>query len=219
MKIIDGIEKMNALHAQEVKEAIIVYPTDTVWGIGAWVGNSKAHKLIAQIKNTAQDKPLSILLGDVNQVLDLALWPEFFSKKWASDFFALQTSLLIKRDLLKTPISDDVLSNGPWVSIRCLENPMIKTLVSKMQGPLSSTSLNVTGRPPITSLEAAMKFCQDEVAPKSPCYFIQSIEKELSGKSSSMLFYGQEQGWQWGRKGLEVDKIEKLVKKIGGKIF
>ena len=50
------------------KGGVILYPTDTIWGIGCDATNEKSIKKIYDIKNRPEDKPLIILVNDINML-------------------------------------------------------------------------------------------------------------------------------------------------------
>ena len=52
---------------------VVIFPTDTVYGIGALPDNEKAIKRLFEIKKRPIDKPLQILISDLKQVDDLAV--------------------------------------------------------------------------------------------------------------------------------------------------
>ena len=50
------------------KGGVILYPSDTIWGIGCDATNEKSIKKIYDIKNRPEDKPLIILVNDINML-------------------------------------------------------------------------------------------------------------------------------------------------------
>ena len=78
----DIINSINVLHSG----GIILYPTDTIWGIGCDATNSNAIKKIYQLKNREEKKSMIILLAHKSDIKNYVLHP---SKK-IIDFLAEQ---------------------------------------------------------------------------------------------------------------------------------
>ena len=76
-------------------ENIYIYPTDTVWGMGASIYLKKAQEQIAEIKKTSGQKPLSMMFYDLDDVKTSFHLPGFMDKTWLQDFFSLKTILAV----------------------------------------------------------------------------------------------------------------------------
>lgn len=119
----------------------ILYPTDTVWGIGCDATNEKAVEKIFQIKKRAGSKSLIVLVAD-----------EKMLNKYVMEVPAVVWDLIDLSDKPITIVYDDVhgLASGITggngsVAIRIPMDDFCKKLINKSGRPLVSTSANFSG--------------------------------------------------------------------------
>jgi len=119
------------------KGGVIIYPTETVYGLGAGIFNKKAVERIKELKGREFDKPLSIAmrLEDVNEYAyapDITLY----------DIFAhLPGPITIVVRKKKVP---EWITRNEYVGIRVPEDPVAFGIISEF-GPIVSTSANKAG--------------------------------------------------------------------------
>lgn len=188
---------------------IIVYPTDTVWGIGCDIYNEDLVKKIHFIKKSDETKPMSILFPSIDDLLDRLNGSFPFSKEWLERFFSLQSTLLIPKSFFKKEIPSWVLADSSFVSVRFLKNKAIDLIFSKLSSPIVSTSLNITGEKPIVEQGDALTFFKQYIAPQGD--FFSNEESSLSGASSTIVKYENDH-FVILREGHLVDDIKKLLK-------
>ncbi len=129
---------------------IIIYPTDTVYGIGGDAANSKIAARIRKIKGLERDKPLSVIMADINMIeeyCEIGLWEEMILKKYLPGPF---TFILKKRREL--PVTND-----KTLGVRVPEFEFCNRLSDEVGKPIISTSANKTGNPPPVSFEEIEK--------------------------------------------------------------
>jgi len=102
---------------------VILYPTDTVWGIGCDATNEEAVKRIFEIKKRADAKAMLVLIDELAEKPLTIIYPE-------------------ARNLAKNLIADD---NS--IGIRVTSEPFSKNLCTQFRKPIVSTSANVSGEP------------------------------------------------------------------------
>jgi len=145
-------EKAIQIAAQTVKRGgVIVYPTDTVYGLGCDPFNREAVKRIFTIKGE-RTKPLPILASDVKKVEKIAqitgLAYRLVEKFWPGPL----TLVLLKKPSLPSIVTCGLDS----VAVRMPNHPVALELIRLSDGLLVGTSANKTGeKPPQTALEAA----------------------------------------------------------------
>ncbi len=186
-------------------ESVFIYPTDTVWGIGASIYSEAAYNKIAEIKNTTTDKPLSIMFTDINMLYKSFNFPENISLSWLNSFFKLETSLGLPKKIATFSIPFWVAARSEMVSVRCLDLEILKPISTALGGPFFTTSLNLTGESPITSYEDAKKF-QETLAVKTELIGNQS--HNLSGQSSTIVFL-KGNSFEIVREGAKIEEIKK----------
>lgn len=128
-----------------IKEGkIVVYPTDTIYGIGCDATNSSAVRKVREIKNRT-DKPLSIIAP---------------SKQWIYDNFEVSNKNYIEKlpgpytFILKTKREGVVsrhASNGATIGVR-IPNHKITWMIQKSRIPFITTSLNLAGEEAINDI-------------------------------------------------------------------
>lgn len=125
------------------KGGIILYPTDTVWGIGCDATNEKAIKKIYQLKQRVESKSMIILVnGDkmmhqtFNQVPEVAWDILEFSEK--------PTTLILDNP---KNIAKNIIAEDNSVGVRIVKEPFCFKLMERIRVPLVSTSANISGEP------------------------------------------------------------------------
>lgn len=125
------------------KGGIILYPTDTIWGIGCDAKNEKAVQRIYEIKKRIDSKSLIILVDHENQL-----------NKYVRDVPAVAWDLIELSEKPLTIIYDDggslapnVLAEDGSVAIRVCKDEFCKKLIYKFGKPIVSTSANISGEP------------------------------------------------------------------------
>ncbi len=131
---------------------VVIFPTDTVYGIGALPDNEKAIKRLFEIKKRPIDKPLQILISDLKQVDDLAVEVSGTAREMMEKYWPGPLTLIFKK---KPNIPDVVTAYGPTVGLRMPDNEAVLTLIRKT-GPLAATSANLSGQPDPGSAEEVL---------------------------------------------------------------
>jgi len=184
-----------------------IYPTDTVWGIGGSIYSEISYKEIARIKNTTEDKPLSILFSTQEELFTYFKFPNSISSSWLKDFFSFESSLLLPLQFQKKEIPSWIFQGSSFVSVRCLDFPIIHDLVKALNSPITTTSLNKTGFSPIASFEEAKLFYEQNCPQVN---FVMGKEMSLSGNSSTMISLDDSGQFKMIRNGLYARELSKL---------
>ena len=132
------------LLAAEVIQAggLIVYPTDTIYGIGANAWNPDAVKRVQEIKKRTETKPILVLVDSIESVNDVAghitdLARELMASFWPGPLtLVMQASALLPRAL--------TLDRGT-VGIRVPASAPCRRLLALCGVPITSTSANLSG--------------------------------------------------------------------------
>lgn len=119
---------------------IILYPTDTIWGIGCDATDDESVMRIFELKNRDQNKPLIILVESEKRLQDLVEVPAV-----AWDIMDLsEKPITIVYDAPKG-ISKNLLAEDGSIGIRLVKDEFCKRLISKLNKPIVSTSANFSG--------------------------------------------------------------------------
>jgi L-threonylcarbamoyladenylate synthase len=172
-----------------MSDNIYIYPTDTVWGIGGSIESRDVYKEIAQVKGTKSNKPISILFSSIEEMTQYISFKPIFSKEWLEKYFSLESTLGIPKSWWKDDKTLWSFGDSEFVAIRCLKRKHIADICTRESSPIFTTSLNLTGDAPITDNKEAKEFYSKNVLKiNSKAIFIEDDEN-LSGDSSTMVFY------------------------------
>lgn len=125
------------------KGGVIIYPTDTVWGIGCDATNEKAVQRIFKIKKRPSKKSMIVLIceaGNIENIVEKV--PEIaydLMDSWDKPLTIVYDNAI---NLAKNLISDD-----KTIGVRVSRNEFNKELIRQLGRPLVSTSANISGNP------------------------------------------------------------------------
>jgi L-threonylcarbamoyladenylate synthase len=122
---------------------IILYPTDTIWGIGCDATNTDAVKKIYALKQREESKSMIILVDTDNKLQSyITEVPDI-----AFDLIAYAENPLTLVMPGARNISPALIAADGSVGIRVTNNPFCQQLIQRLRKPLVSTSANISGRP------------------------------------------------------------------------
>lgn len=141
----------NRFFEQEVEDAlavvraggVILYPTDTIWGLGCDATDARAVQRIYTIKEREDSKSLIILLADERALLQYvaAPDPEVFSFLDEQE----RPTTVIFDGALHLPAN--LVAKDGSIAIRLVKDPFCRHLILRLRRPLVSTSANSSGEP------------------------------------------------------------------------
>lgn len=120
---------------------VILYPTDTVWGLGCDATNKEAVSRIYKIKNRADSKALVVLAKDEEMVsayttaLDKSVFPYLEST-------TKPTTVIYKNG---KGFAGNLIATDGSIAIRICKEPFCQKLLEVFQKPIVSTSANLAG--------------------------------------------------------------------------
>ncbi len=150
ISVINGIEES----VKVIKEGgVIVFPTDTVYGLICDAKNKKAVEKLFKIKKRPKGKPISIFVKDIKMAKEFAVinrkQERFFKKVWPGTITAV---LKPKKNL---PLN---ISQGKnTIGVRIPDYKLILKLIKKINIPLAQSSANISGRPASTKIRDILK--------------------------------------------------------------
>lgn len=119
---------------------IILYPTDTIWGLGCDATNIDAINRIFEIKNREKAKSLIILVESEKRLQDLVDVP---AMAWEIIDLSEKPVTIIYDNPRNLP--QELLAEDGSIGIRLVKDNFCKRLISKLNKPLVSTSANFSG--------------------------------------------------------------------------
>jgi L-threonylcarbamoyladenylate synthase len=152
-------EEVEKAYNALIEGKTILYPTDTVWGIGCDATNEAAIKRIFEIKERQESKSLIVLVSD-----------ETMLNRYLKDVPAIAWDLIDTTDTPLTIVypegkhlSSQVIAEDGSVAIRIVKDEFCIALIRKLKKPIISTSANKSG----------------EAAPKKYAEISESIKKAV----------------------------------------
>lgn len=125
------------------KGGVVVYPTDTVYGLGANALDEKAVKRVFEIKKRDLKKPISIIVRDIEMAKKVASFSKNTEKILKKILPGPVTVILHKKKILP-----DILTGGSKkVGLRIPDCEFTKALMEKLDFPITTTSANISGKP------------------------------------------------------------------------
>lgn len=128
-----------ALHAG----GTILYPTDTIWGIGCDATNEEAVEKIYQIKQRPSNKSMIILLADERDILRYVANPDLRVFDYL-DTIQKPTTVIYEAAV---GLASNLVNEDGTIAIRLVKDPFCRHLLKRFRKPLVSTSANVSGEP------------------------------------------------------------------------
>jgi L-threonylcarbamoyladenylate synthase len=160
---------------------MILYPTDTIWGIGCDATNKDAIKKIFSLKSREEKKSMVILVADEEMIFDFVISP---SKKILSYIANNQRpTTAIFKNAINLPAN--LINEDGTVAIRIVKDDFCRQLILQLKKPLVSTSANISGEPypqnfdQISSaikngVDYIVRHRQNDFTPHSPSSIIKS---------------------------------------------
>lgn len=159
----------------------ILYPTDTVWGLGCDATNDQAVAEITTLKGRSSDKSYIVLVDSdvhlqrlVNKVPDVA---------WELIDQANKPLTLVLPD--GKNVSSEVLADDGSIAIRITKNEFCSKLIKRVKRPLVSTSANISGQPTARSLEEVDPRIRQQVG-----HIVDLRPLQQEGKPSTIIKLG-----------------------------
>lgn len=123
-------------------EGTILYPTDTIWGLGCDATSEKAVKKIYKIKQRCDSKAFIILLSDVKQI---ETYVEYVPPIAIDLMEKVHTPLTIIYENVKN-LPATLIPDDNTIAIRLVKNKFVQDLIYAFGRPLVSTSANISGK-------------------------------------------------------------------------
>lgn len=189
---------MTDFFEQEIEKAVaalrmgktILYPTDTIWGIGCDATNEEAIGKVYQLKQRPDAKSLIILVATERDILKYVAAPDLA----VFDFIEEQTrpTTIIFEEAIHLP--QNLVAADGSIAIRLVQDPFCRHLIKRLQKPIVSTSANTSGQPSpqnfksisgeiIEQVDHVVKWRQDDEKPAAPSQII----KWNKGKSPTII--------------------------------
>lgn len=157
---------------------IILYPTETVWGIGCDATNAEAVAKIYALKKREETKSMIALINGERMLYNV--FKEIPAVAWEIlDLSEKPTTLILDNPRNVAP---NLISSDKTLGIRIIKEPFAFKLLERMKKPLVSTSANISGMPtPVKFSEISQEII------KGVDYVVNLPNEKMTGKPSAII--------------------------------
>lgn len=150
---------------------IVVFPTETVYGIGANCLDEQAIKKLYKIKQRPISKPISLLVSDMQMIKKVAKDISNIEYKLMDTFFPGPFTIILNK---KNIVPDIVSAGENTIGVRMPKGDIARKLVEYVGVPIATSSANISGKPSGTNLKEIIKEFEGKVN-----YYIDGGESEI----------------------------------------
>ena len=154
---------------------LILYPTDTIWGIGCDATNEKAVQKIYKLKKRANKKSMIVLVGVDRDILKYVVQPDLRIFEYLEQI-KKPTTIIYEGAIGVAP---NLIASDGTLGIRICKEEFCKHLIRRFRKPVVSTSANISSQPSpkiFSEIEAEIKngvdyvvrYRQDDLTPAYP---------------------------------------------------
>ncbi len=186
----DGLEDWQSEQLVEGIEggAVIIFPTDTVYGIGCTINSSSGIDRVYRIKGRSEDKPFPVL-ATKKQAAEIASFSSR-ERRAIKQFWPGNLTLVLRTE---EKIDNRLVKQGK-IALRVPDlTPLLKLL--EASGPLVGTSANISGDPAPRRLEAVAPLLLKEVD------YVLGVSSGSGQPSTVAGWNGKESSWEVFREG------------------
>ncbi len=133
----DIANSLSVLHSG----GIVLYPTDTIWGIGCDATNQDAIRKIFSLKKREEKKSMIILVAEEKMIFDYVINPSQKMLSYIANNQKPTTAIFEKANNLP----GNLINEDGTVAIRIVKDNFCRQLILQLQKPLVSTSANISG--------------------------------------------------------------------------
>ena len=141
--------------AKIIKEGgIVIFPTETVYGIGTNGLNKEAIKKLYEVKQRPLNKPISLLVSNIEMVNQVAKNISKLEYKIMQNFFPGPLTIILEK---KDIVPDILTANTNTVGIRMPSGEIARKLIEYAGVPIATPSANISGKPSGTNIKDIQK--------------------------------------------------------------
>lgn len=157
---------------------IILYPTDTVWGLGCDATSATAAEKIYALKKRSDEKSMIVLLADENEIPKYVNHPNLKIFDYIKGIHKPTTFIYEKA----TGLAKNIINADGTIGIRICKDPFCKKLIEQLGKPLVSTSANISGYP-----APAIFMDVDHEIKSGVDYIVQHRQDDITAASPSAI--------------------------------
>lgn len=130
------------------RDGLVVYPTETVYGLGADALSETAVYKVYEAKNRLLGKPISVAVSDIEMIYGIAC-VDRFAEQFIEKFLPGPVTVVLP---VKNILPSDLSGGTGTIGIRYPDHSLALKLISEFDSPITSTSANISGQiSPVTA--------------------------------------------------------------------
>lgn len=139
---------------------LIVYPTETFYGLGADPFNPEAIKKLFLLKGRPAESPVSVIVKDVEMLSRITARVPPLAARLMDRFWP--GPLTIVFDALPG-VPDELTAKTGAIAARVSSNPVCRRLLDELDAPITATSANPSGKDPAASVAAVLDYFESRI--------------------------------------------------------
>ena len=139
---------------------IVIFPTETVYGLGASAYSKEAVKKVFEAKGRPQDNPLICHIASFDSLSYVASYVPEEAIALAKEFWPGPLTLVLKKSQF---VAEEVTCGLDTVGVRMPDHPVALSLLEKAGVPIAAPSANISGRPSPTRIEHVIEDMMNRV--------------------------------------------------------
>ena len=139
---------------------LVAYPTDTVYGLGACMTDTKAVARIFEVKGRPKGMALPVLLADHAQIELIVESMPLAAQRLADAFFPGALTIILPKS---SAVPDVITGGGNTVAFRIPNHPVPLALINGLGKPIVGTSANLSGQPTALTAEEVQAQIGDKI--------------------------------------------------------
>ena len=133
---------------------LVIFPTETVYGIGTNAFNINAVKRLYEVKKRPLNKPISLLVSSMDMVNQIAKDISDIEYELMKKYFPGPFTIILKKSNI---VPDIVTANQDTVGVRMPSNEIALKLIEYANVPIAAPSANISGKPSGTNIDMISK--------------------------------------------------------------
>lgn len=171
-------------HCLKVLEegGLILYPTDTIWGIGCDATNAAAVKKIFELKHRAETKAMIVLVAEEKDILEYVANPDMRVFDYLQQV-QKPTTVIYDGGI---GLAQNLINPDGSIALRIVQDSFCRHLVKRFRKPIVSTSANISGQPAPAFFSGIVHYIKQGVD-----YIVQYRQEDDSHQEASAIIRWQ----------------------------
>ena len=139
---------------------VVAIPTDTLYGIAAAALDESAVQRVFDVKERGQSIPLPLFVSGIDDFHEFGHRVPDTALELAAAFWPGKLTIVVERSF---HVPDIVTGGLDTVGLRVPDHPVPREIVARLAAPITATSANISGQPPLTSADHVLRHLGDRL--------------------------------------------------------